>query len=420
MKRIVMIMVLLMMASTAFAQVSLDVVWTDLTFRGGNANEAQSVAFNRNRVIAGEVFTFAADSQVSVRGYNANTGTLVWEDTIPDGGAVHVDAAGNDAFAAVGFAVSPPVPNLLIRSYAQRTGDIQWSTMLELDFLTAFGVRGNRVLLSGRSASAGVVGSKGFIFVLDRATGHLLQTTILEGPVGVPITESVFWDFDRSGTDLVVAGTQSRAGEGKLILRDYRVSDGQLKWETIVPSSPTETTIQLANGLIYVSDQFAMAAYTLRNGALAWQVTHLGTDAPVFAVTDTAVFLSFRIDNLQGNYAVERRNPFTGALVWRTLIPAISMRDQTIGGIGIVHGYLVLVGSTRSPSGGPSVDQELIVRVLDEHGTLLLEDKSDERPQAHFNDHAVSGNRIVGVGSFSEPLGGAFVRMYQLLTGIQP
>src|SRR5215831_2533183 len=145
MKRIVMIMTLGMMASTAWAQVSLDVVWTDLTFRG-ISNEAQSVAFNRNRVIAGEVFSFAdLTSQVSVRGYNANTGNLAWEDTIPNATSVSVDAAGNDAFAAVDTVAGPF--SVLIRSYHQRTGDLQWSTPLGPVILRAFGVRGNRVLL---------------------------------------------------------------------------------------------------------------------------------------------------------------------------------------------------------------------------------------------------------------------------------
>ena len=138
----------------AYGQVSLQVNWTDLQFGGGPPNEAQSVAFNRNRVIAGEVLGNASGGvDVHVRGYNANTGNLVWEDII-NGGAVRVDAVGNDAFAAVNLSVSFPNPNILIRSYNQRTGDIQWSTTLpRYVTATAFAVRGNRVLLTAYSST---------------------------------------------------------------------------------------------------------------------------------------------------------------------------------------------------------------------------------------------------------------------------
>ena len=419
MKRIMMMMTLVMMASTAWAQVSLDVVWTDLSFGGGSTNEGQSVAFNRNRVIAGEVLGNASGgTSVHVKGYNANTGNLVWEDVM-DGFAVRVDAAGNDAFAVIMGS------DLVIRRYNRRTGDLEWSTPIPTIAIRAFGVRGNRVLLTGYSG--GPFGINGVLFVLDRETGNLLRTTLLEGPQMLPITNSIFWDFDRTGTDLVVVGTQERIGVPTLVLQDYRVSDGQLKWETIEPNSAARS-VQLANGLVYVSNG-GMAAYSLMNGASVWKTANVATDFPIFTVSGAALFLSSRVDVVQGNYALERRNPFTGALIWHTPIPAIPMRDQTIGGIGLVHGYIVLVGSTQPSVIFPGGNEQLIVRVFDEHGNLLLTDKSDQAPQARFDDHAIEGNRIVGVGTLSGPLGGAFVRMYQLLvgqlslgptTGIQP
>ena len=65
----------------AYAQVSLNVNWTDLTFRGPDRNAGLSFAFNRNRVIAAELFGSQANPQAnpqaSIRGYKANTGTVV-------------------------------------------------------------------------------------------------------------------------------------------------------------------------------------------------------------------------------------------------------------------------------------------------------------------------------------------------------
>jgi len=410
MKRIMMIMALVMMASTAWAQVSLDVVWTDLQFRG-TFNSAESVAFNRNRVIAGELFADASGSQVSVRGYNANTGDLRWEDTIPNAFQVLVDAAGTDAFAAV---------NTMVRSYNQRTGDIQWSTSLPFEIaMEAFGVRGNRVLLVGYGAPNPAFRINGFVFVLDRTTGNLLWTAQLEPipqPIGDPNgSNNIFWDFDRSGTDVIVVGQrQTPAHPGlmsTMIVRDYRVSDGQVKWEVIEPNrTPTHT--QLANGLVYVSGDSFIAAYALANGASVWQAAG---GASAFTASGTGIFLT---DSSPAPMLV-RRHPFTGALVWQSPIPSEVNRQLAIRGLGIVHGYIVLVGWTVVP---PIIsgNEQLLVFVYDEHGNLLLEDKQDQAVRAEFRDKAIQGNRIVGVGRLSGPLGGAFVRMYQLLTGIQP
>jgi len=234
MKRIMMIMALVMMASTAWAQVSLDVVWTDLSFGGGTTNVAPSVAFNRNRVIAGEALGNASGGiSVHVKGYNATTGNLAWDDIL-DGSSVFVDASGNDAFAAVG-----PVGGVLIRSYAQRTGDIQWSTTVALRGARAFAVRGNRVLVAGNilvDLGNGLASLNGRLFVLDRATGAILWSATLDA-LPVPAIDSVFLDFDRTGTDLIVVGQRERLSDSSntLILRDYRVSDGHLKWERIEP-----------------------------------------------------------------------------------------------------------------------------------------------------------------------------------------
>ena len=134
----------------------------------------------------------------------------------------------------------------------------------------------------------------------------------------IPITDSIFWGFDRSGTDLVVVGTQQGVSGLTLILRDYRVSNGELKWETLEPNTFGKS-VQLGNGFVYLSSDGRMAAYSLINGALVWKTGGLSTDAPIFTVSDTALFLSFRTDNVQGNYALERRDPFIGALVCQGL-----------------------------------------------------------------------------------------------------
>jgi hypothetical protein len=101
--------------------------------------------------------------------------------------------------------------------------------------------------------------------------------------------------------------------------------------------------------------------------------------------------------------------------VWQTPIPDANF-DFPIRGIGIVHGYIVVTGSSPLPPN----DQQLVVRIFDEHGTLLLTENSDHAPIATFLDHAISGTRVAAVGFLSEATGGALVRMYELQTGIDP
>ena len=83
MKKGILVLVIgqLAISLTYAAVVNLNLVWNDLTFRGGEINQAQSVAFNRNRVIVGEVLGRAGGGpDVIVRGYDAMTGNVAWED----------------------------------------------------------------------------------------------------------------------------------------------------------------------------------------------------------------------------------------------------------------------------------------------------------------------------------------------------
>jgi len=424
MKRIMMILVLLMMASTAWAQVSLDVVWNQPT-----VGAPLSVAFNRNRVITGEVVGPDNASTVHVRGLNANTGGLQWEDTIA-GSGVFVDAAGNDAFAAITFN-----GKTLIRSYQQRTGTLQWSTTIPLLSTTAFGVRGNRVLLAGYmsiSLPNGFSEANGFLFVLNRTTGDVLWSAQLDtASIPPPLADAFFWDFDRSGTDLIVAGERRPliSGVDFLVLRDYRVSDGHLKWETLEPNLGGPFQVQLENGFVYVSGRVNgspfggfMAAYRLTDGVLAWNAP-AGSDRPMFTASEAGVFIVSTFPVLVQTTIIERRDPSTGVLVWRQTIPSEGPYTRLIRRVDLLHGYLVVISLSIPqpppfpvPPGWPTATVQ-VVRLYDPHGNLVFEDQTEQI--AIVTDYDIVGSRFAAIGFVSGAAG--FVRMYELQTGgIQP
>jgi outer membrane protein assembly factor BamB len=409
MKRIVAGLVLVMLvAIAAYAVVNLQLVWSDLTFHGGPRNEAQSVAFNRNRVIVGEVLGLAGGCVgVTVRGYNATTGNVAWEDSL-DGNQVFVDALGSDALAVINRG-STLDPNLTIRSYNQGTGDIQWTQTARIEAPQAAIIRGGKIILAGFSHDSPTAPAKGILIVLDRGTGVELWRATLEE---VPPRQAQWWDVDGAGTHLVTVGSTENPVspvEQKMIIRNYRLRDGHLRWETIEPNG-IGTQVQIANGLAYVSGRLGMAfvaAYRLTNGSRLWSTRidapgvrpMLATETRIVSATETFV---------------EALDPFTGGILWQTPVPQESGRDQLITKVTSVGSDVVALYTSASSLNVFPPDNQLVIRVFDIGGNLVLEDKGDHAPRAVFFDVATSGNRFVAVGTLSGVSGGAFVRAYEV------
>jgi hypothetical protein len=129
------ILVLLLLGSTVMVHgdaLPIHLVWDNFT---ANAT-ARSIALHRNRAIAGLTISVTGrpfnepPTDVSIRGYNATTGNLVWTDTFP-GQAVFVEAAQDYAVAVASVGTAPPGGGVIdwkvfIRGYDLHSGAIRW------------------------------------------------------------------------------------------------------------------------------------------------------------------------------------------------------------------------------------------------------------------------------------------------------
>src|SRR5262249_33261145 len=151
----------------------------------------------------------------------------------------------------------------------------------------------------------------------DRVTGQLLWSVDFDQDPHPAF--NLFWDFDRAGTNLIVVGThRTIEGTSNLVLRDYRASDGRLKWETIEPNL-FAGQVEIANGLVYVGTGNVLAAYRLADGTALWKITGASFFTSAFAASEDALISSVLTS---AGTTIERRDPFTGALVWQAPLPS--------------------------------------------------------------------------------------------------
>src|SRR4030095_11720428 len=208
---------------------SLTIRWDDFIANG----TAQSVALHRNRTIAGVLNE--SQTEVSIRGYNTATGNLVWTDTFP-AESVLVKAA--QVYAIV---VSSVGATVFIRSYDLHSGTIRWTNTSEtLSSLNGMLIRNGKLVIVGYDPA--FVPQHGVILVFDASTGVLLWKTAIDIP---PVfsnetgtgNQTTLWDVDDAGRNIVVVGALHHGpGEVRdLLIRSYRLRDGELRWEVLEP-----------------------------------------------------------------------------------------------------------------------------------------------------------------------------------------
>ena len=410
------ILVLLLLGSTVMANgdtLSLSIRWDNLT---ANAT-AQSVAIHRNRAIAG--LTLNNNTEVSIRGYNATTGNLVWEDRFPGfapfGRGIFVEASQDYAIALASIP-DPDIdhPKLFLRGYDLHSGAIRWTTAAQMFSPQNILIRNGKLVIvgyDGRPVPTDFV--HGVLLVFDASTGAFLWNAALD----IDGLQTEFWDVDDAGKNIVVVGTENTGLVPNLFVRSYRLRDGRLRWEVTEPTV-FASVIRVQNDLAYVagfeatsggSNPTFLAAYRVGDGVRQWKAAGFsGFFTGPFtslAASETAVIAG-------GFNLIEAHDPLTGSVLWSRVVP---FPDEEVPRRLIPIGDRTVTVGTKAIN-PPGFDQQLVIRILDAAGQVVAEDLREIGPFNSYFDAALLNDRLAVVGRIGGIAGGALVRVYDIET----
>jgi PQQ-like domain len=402
------ILVLLLLGSTVMVHgdaLPIHLVWDQFIANG----TAQSVALHRNRAIVGVVLERfnPFQTELSVRGFNATTGNLVWEDHFP-GLAIQVEAAQDYAIAVGALGGS-----LEIHSYDLQSGTIRWTMTAIMDSPQKILIRQGRLVIVGLDYNPDLARLVGIVLVFDASTGAALWNTT----IAIEGSHVELWDVDDAGRNIILVGTQdpgdTPAGPVRhLFVRSYRLRDGELRWEVIEPTVFARVLL-VQNGLAVVggfepkpgnpsSSQSFLTAYRVADGLRQWKAESVQPGAFLsLAATTTALIAG-------GAGDIEAHDPLTGNRLWS------SPTDYSLRELILIGNQVATIGTKTIPVNPPRFDRQLIVRVIDAAGQLVAEDVRETGPGNFYYDGAFLNGRLAVVGRIGEISGGALVRVYDM------
>jgi len=399
-------------------------IWDDLSFRGGTQNVARSVVLHRNLAIVGEVLGRPVGDQtdVVIRGYNATTGNLVWTDEF-EGMDVRVAAFADEAIAVGARPMPAPMEgfqNIEMRGYDLKQGTLRWTRQTRMTGPQAVLVRNGKLILVGYDEVFAPNGVLGRIRVFDASVGIPLWDAVIED--ANPIApDTAFWDVDDSGRFIIAVGSVQHGLDRDLVLRSYRLRDGHLRWEH-TESHVAPFGVRVVNDTAYVAGSenqpgnlnepvvTYLAAFDIGDGTREWKANPSPNESAFTAIAATASTVV--VAGLLGH--IEAHDALTGNLLW-------SAKGTTEEGALESIRELLAVGASTIAVGNIDFnirDHQAFIRVYDESGRIVAEDKRSTGQSSSYVDAATDRDfhRLVAVGSIGGITGGALVQAYDLIT----
>src|SRR5262245_864798 len=403
MKTLIAAVGLLVLSLSLYADtVSFNLLWESTTFRRANTDRAQSVSTLRHRIIVGEVLGRPdnLDTDVVIKSFNLH-GRLIWTDELNDANWVRVETAGDLAVAVIQHFIPPPGGigrvelDLVLRGYDLKTGEIRWTSHTILDSPQQLLVRNGRIAIVGYSTFTDPL--TGIILVHDLATGRELWRVAEIQPYIIPLKDTIFWDVDDAGRNLIAIGTIGPGTQRDLHIRSYRFADGVLRWEQVIPQT-FAAQLQVVGHDAFVAGFSSngtgyLASFDIGSGQLLWQAVPEPSHAfSRLLVTATQVIVS-------GSFTFQAYDRTSHEVLWRKSLTA----DQGISHIFVVGNFIGAVESDSPLSGPPTTSLKLVALATGEPVVELPLSTVVVEAVAFFQ------NRLILVGSSPA---GALVRSY--------
>ena len=289
-----------LLAAVAASAGEGDLLWKDTFDRSGGVayDDARAAAAAGNLVFAsGNSGDETGSQDAIVRGYDQETGRLVWQDLYDAPPAGNGDslldlAAADGRLFAVGQSGVPGGRNFVVRAYRARTGLLFWKDEVPGAEFSGFGqyftraisvaVEGSRVFAAGQLMRTPEDGDF-LVRAYDARTGGLLWQDQLDGGQA---GRARFVAAER-GRAFVVGEVGSCAedfdlgGDCDFIARTYDARTGRLLWQDQLDlgtndfgravSVVGERVVAVGYGGDFGHGDFLVRAYDAGTGALAWE-----------------------------------------------------------------------------------------------------------------------------------------------------
>lgn len=352
-------------------------LWEDKFNLGGTGGRANSIVVGTERIVVVGFGNSPTESNMLVRAYDRDTGSLAWQDQSPN--AASIAAVGHDDCAHIYVAASifgPSGTDFLVRAYDLGTGQRLWEDIVDK------GPDDNIQHITSNDHGVYVVGYGGnpnnqpldfIVRAYNKDTGNLLWEDQFDGGA-----DDVAWKVVTHGQMVFVAGARNDAPGSPFfaIVRAYGSVTGNLAWD-VRRDSGQPTAMALANGQVYIGGPF-LESYSA-TGELTWSKP---SDSVLdIAATNSRIYAA-------GNQL--RAYDLAGNILWQTQNPG----NEGFNAVGII-GDTILAAGSRAVNDDSN---ELLVRAFSDNGTMLWENVSHSGSSAIF-DIAVDHGQIFVAGS---------------------
>jgi outer membrane protein assembly factor BamB len=309
---------------------------------GGADGEStlSDLALSEGVVVAGGFREVPDATEGAVRAYDQRSGTLLWNERIPEGFLTEVAAIGDVAYAATTIGTfGEPEKSILLRAYDLFTGEPLWEQVYGVGnpFLGALAAGGRNVAVVGyHLAGEDPADYDAVVRVYDAQTGELRFDDVYDeaGLVDVAYAAAIH------GRRLFVGGAQTpEGGDADDLVIAYDLEEGTRLWSRSTAEQGGQYVDELvASGRSVFArsprnPDFLVRSYRAKNGQVQWDTpVDVGNSGPshTFAVKGRrAVF-----GTGGGVVALDTRD---GSVVWDS--PAVGISAVIRGKTAFLSGY---------------------------------------------------------------------------------
>jgi len=258
-------------------------IWQDRFDLAGGGDLANSIALANMKVFAGGLATTVSEIlNWLVRAYDAQTGSLLWQDQSDRGSRVQGIATEGQRVYAAGIG-SVTGEDFLVRAYDANSGALLWEDLFSagtFDAALAIATGGSRVYVAGVTLPDFFGPNEWVVRTYDAQTGAL----IWQDHLNLGGRSSQPFSIQQNNDQLLVVGqVENTAGNVDFLVRAYSPRDGQLIWENTFDFAggyDSAQSITIEQGRLFVGgtaiDQLGsvfsvVRAYERQTGTLLWQ-----------------------------------------------------------------------------------------------------------------------------------------------------
>jgi len=378
-------------------------VWETVVDPSGGIDLIRAITLTRRAavVIGNASNTAEGIDDFVVQSLGRAHGETRWTDSVPEAPSiltgVQIASAQGRLFAAGYSSGSPTGTDIVVRGYDAATGRLLWNNVWNTgrdDTPQAIVANAAVVVVVGYGAD--VTPSHALNFIV-RAYDASSGTVLWEDHIDRPDLESEAWTVTITKNRIYVAGNTVLAERRDLLVRAYNALSGALIWE-MTRASTTPTSVKAVDGRVFVaglsSTHSYIGAFDAKHGNVLWEdegTESSGNFRELAVQGQRVVAVGFA----QSTVLLRAYDVDSGILQW----DARQAAPDHVRGLGMtvaLNDRAVYIGGQTAGIGNNPFASNLFVRGFDaETGTFLWEDLSNNtKGNANAVDMVLGKNRL--------------------------